>query len=373
MVTPVEVKGRKLNGLRNLLRGGNNIVSSHALLENYTNDMLEYIRKYNYTLFIDEAYEAARVLDEDDLGSFRHFLANGEVSIDKRTSLAVWESDKCYDGTPLEEIVNMIKTHNILYVHNQALLWIFPVEILLAFKNVIVLTYKFNVNPLSYYFDIHDIKYQFIGVKKVGERNYVFCPVDEADDDSMDIISKVHVVDVDKLNSIGDDEFDLSVNWGRKDIKNSGGENLFKLGKNIQNVQKNIFKCSAKDFIWTFYDKKIQTEFGLVSMREFVSDKNIKKSFLACNARAQNRWGDRHYLAYCVNLQIHPSTSTYFKSNGILIDKDGWALVNMLQWIWRSAIRNGEEIWIYIPSMRMRGLFCRWVEDISKGGEQIDI
>ena len=61
----------------------------------------------------------------------------------------------------------------------------------------------------------------------------------------------------------------------------------------------------------------MQTEYGRISMKDIIADKNIKRSFIACNARAQNKWGDRHYLAYCVNLQMHPSTTTYFKSKGI--------------------------------------------------------
>ena len=35
----------------------------------------------------------------------------------------------------------------------------------------------------------------------------------------------------------------------------------------------------------------------------------------------------------------------------------------MLQFIWRSAIRDGEEIWIYIPSIRMRRLLYEWIEE----------
>ena len=34
----------------------------------------------------------------------------------------------------------------------------------------------------------------------------------------------------------------------------------------------------------------------------------------------------------------------------------------MLQWIWRSRIRKGENINIYIPSMRMRQLLKNWLD-----------
>jgi hypothetical protein len=39
----------------------------------------------------------------------------------------------------------------------------------------------------------------------------------------------------------------------------------------------------------------------------------------------------------------------------------------MIQWIWRSAIRDGEEVYLYIPSKRMRTLLTDWMDNISKG------
>lgn len=43
------------------------------------------------------------------------------------------------------------------------------------------------------------------------------------------------------------------------------------------------------------------------------------------------------------------------------MDAELYALSEMLQWIWRSRIRNGEEINIYVASKRMRGLLIRWM------------
>ena len=42
----------------------------------------------------------------------------------------------------------------------------------------------------------------------------------------------------------------------------------------------------------------------------------------------------------------------------------------MVQWIWRSAIRDGDEIYIYIPSKRMRTLLINWMESLSDDEEK---
>ena len=52
--------------------------------------------------------------------------------------------------------------------------------------------------------------------------------------------------------------------------------------------------------------------------------------------------------------------------NNISVNEDGYALSEMLQFIWRSAIRDGKEIWVYIPSIRMRTLLKEWIDQNSK-------
>ena len=54
------------------------------------------------------------------------------------------------------------------------------------------------------------------------------------------------------------------------------------------------------------------------------------------------------------------------------MDEDAYALSVMVQWIWRSAIRDGDEIYLYIPSSRMRTLLLDWIEKTSKGGNGIN-
>ena len=53
-------------------------------------------------------------------------------------------------------------------------------------------------------------------------------------------------------------------------------------------------------------------------------------------------------------------------TNGVSVDEDGFALSEMIQFIWRSAIRDGKEITLYVPSSRMRNLLLDWLEEISK-------
>ena len=47
----------------------------------------------------------------------------------------------------------------------------------------------------------------------------------------------------------------------------------------------------------------------------------------------------------------------------IEVDDDMYSLSTMIQWIWRSRIRDGGEINVYVPSLRMRTLFENWLDN----------
>ena len=61
---------------------------------------------------------------------------------------------------------------------------------------------------------------------------------------------------------------------------------------------------------------------------------------------------------------MNPIIKNYFIQNGIEVDEDCYALSEMLQFIWRSGIREGKKITIYIPSIRMRNLLKDWIDNI---------
>ena len=56
-------------------------------------------------------------------------------------------------------------------------------------------------------------------------------------------------------------------------------------------------------------------------------------------------------------------TDQYLETRGVEVNEDIWSLNEMLQWIFRSAIRVGRPINIYVPNVRMRGLLTEWIKE----------
>ena len=90
--------------------------------------------------------------------------------------------------------------------------------------------------------------------------------------------------------------------------------------------------------------------------------KGYSKSFLQCNARATNEYQDRWALAYVFNRYMNPIEKAFFQDNGVKVNQDLLAVSDLLQWVYRSRVRNGESIELYLPSSRMRRLLKAWAK-----------
>lgn len=92
-----------------------------------------------------------------------------------------------------------------------------------------------------------------------------------------------------------------------------------------------------------------------------IKGKGYTKSYLACNARATNAYIDRTAIAYMCNRYFNPILKNFFIMQGVRVEEEAWALSELLQFLFRSAIREGNKITVYIPSSRMRRLLENWM------------
>lgn len=352
----------KLGDMRELLYGKHNIASTHALFPRYTEDMLQMLRDNHYTLIIDEAYDMTRPLSKQERSDFFDELEKGTMAVDANNRVR-WVASPPSPGSSLFDLHRKISNGAIYLFGKKLLLWLFPEEILMAFDRILVLTYMFEAQTMKYYFDAIGLEYTMVGTKKVGD-GYTFCSIDDPDmiREHELIKGNIHILNKPKLNKIGDgagcvqkERRPLSSGWFDSDRMNNDSKLILELARNIRNVQKNIYKCSPREFMWTVFKK----------YEGVVSDKNIKKSFVPMNQRAVNSYRNCRYLAYGVNRYALPDSYNYFLYKGVQMDVRKWALSEMIQWIWRSAIRDGNDIWIYIPSSRMRGLLEDWIKEVS--------
>ena len=230
-----------------------------------------------------------------------------------------------------------------------------------------IMTYMFDGQIMKYYYDYHKIKYTYKSIQKKRE-DYYLCDYNPDSENRSKYIPLINIFDDSVLNEIGEDNKALSKNWYENKNKS---ECIKQLKNNLTNYFRNKLKAPSSSISWSVYsdfEKKLSGK-GRTYVKKLDAeekglpdeDKRQYKCFVPCNSRATNMYADRFNLAYAVNLFINPYIMKFFIQRGIIVNQEKFALCEMLQWIWRSRIRNGYDINIYIPSRRMRNLLTWWL------------
>lgn len=351
-----EQRGKgKRDSLHLLLAQRRNIASTHALFSTSNESTRELIKNGEYILVLDEVMDVVEQLPikKNDI----EMLLNEELITIGDKGLIQWNESKFDHDSRYNDVKDMARNNSLVYVDDTVLMWNFPINVFEAFKEVYIMTYKFNGQIQRYYYDLFEVDYNYNTIIKENE-TYKMVNVDSYNelkkyDDVSDIRNLINILDHDKLNRIGEDKFALSSSWYERCIKEEGGLLLLEIiKKNLYNYFRRIVDSKSGDLIWTTFLKG----------ESKLKGKGYSNGFLSCNIRATNEYGDRHNLAYCINVFLSPTITKYFKVRDVSIAEEEYALSEMLQWIWRSAIRNGEPINIYIPSSRMRNLLIEYLE-----------
>ena len=343
-------KGTKLNGIHWLIGSEKNIASTHALFLNFNEDTLNLLKQKEYILILDEVADVVEIMDisKKDLETILEKYAHIE------DGLLIWD-DMDYTGV-FFNIMRMSLNKCIGIYGDTALIWCFPIEIFKIFKEVYILTYMFNGQVQKYYYNFYSTKYNYKYIKYVNNI-YSFTDIPQTYEN---IYKKykdlIKICKDEKLNSVGDNETALSVSWFIRNNFNTGKHLLKILKNNVGNYFKHIIKTTSKENMWTTFKK----------FKNIIRGDGYSKGFVSVNARATNNYRHKRTLAYCVNIFMNPVLKQFFQQKNIEVDEDKYALSEMIQWIWRSAIRDNKPINIYIPSSRMRNLLINWLDEINK-------
>jgi hypothetical protein len=336
----------KFDSLHTLLLNNKNIATTHALFKRSNDETRELIHSGNYILILDEVMDVVEQLQIKQ-GDIDILFDTGLISV--HDGFVIWNEDKKDYDSRYNDIRDMARNKNLIIHNNTILIWTFPADIFKSFKEVYILTYLFDAQVQKYYYDMNNIQYEkYIATKE--NDTYIFKKnISHSDKQLKQLLkSKINIYDG-QLNNIGDDDYSLSASW--YDKKNN--IIIKKVKNNVENYFKNILKSNSNFNMWTTFIKH----------KNKVKGRGYTKGFVSCTARATNDYNHKKHLSYTINRFVNPIIKTFFSSKGILMDDEQYALSEMIQWIWRSAIREGEEIDLYMPSKRMREILIKWLND----------
>jgi hypothetical protein len=363
---PEEIDGRKLEGLKELLRKGECVATTHALFLRMDDECRDLIRAVGYSeLIVDEVvtplndilltrrdFEAITDGDHPLLtvtadstrrivwtgGSDYGDLSARLLGTDRDGGYFVNLKEACDSGTVLLSTDDeKLETSPII-----SLLWTIKVENFTAFATTTILTFMFEASYLC----------AFLRMQNVGPIVYDR-QLDPRQEQIRTEISRLITIYRGRYNHLNE-EFDrrtsLSVNWFYRELRKPKAGAVRDLASALRGFLEYHMKVRKGSYIWTTF----------LSVRDFLGSKRFGDGFLPCNMRATNDYRDRDVVAYLANRFLNPNTRKLLGNPSF--SDDDYALAEMIQFIFRSAVRDGNQITVFIPNQRMRQLLVNWLK-----------
>lgn len=340
-------KGSKVTHFMRLVEEGRDIITTHSLLDRLTEEQLDIVAAQGYELVIDEVpdvYESF-VIDERDKKIAR--LA-GLVAIDEETHEIKWIADDYSQHGVFNELKEFLSGDRLFYSDNtNAIVSLRKSNFFNAFASTTILTYMFDCSIARSYFDFMRVDYKIYSLKNGELVDY---------DAKLENRRELYeLIEIKKSRKVGEGYHDLSTNYLKKNAT----------GDIIEQIKKEMYAFSR-------YKGTKQTQIIWTCKSDFentFAQKGYAKSYIAYTERATNVYRDKDVLMFIGNRFMNPNDAAFFTKRGVRIEQDAWAVSELLQWVFRSAIRDGKKVRLFLPSRRMRELLEKWSTH-SIGGER---
>lgn len=328
--------GSKTEHLKKLIAEKKNIITTHALFDRIDSETLELFKQNNYVLYMDEVHEVVKqhYMTEQDL----YLLTSSNYIEIEEDGKIKWIAEN-YDGR-FEEFRNLCELGALFYYADKVYVWTFPIDVFNYMAKIYILTYKFEGQIQCAYYKMYGLEYEKKYVKRLGNICILIDYKEEYDKrDILEIKDKINI-------------YEGSLNFGKgmkltSSFFDKADDTMLKvIRNNILNYFQNIVKGKSEDNMWT----------TLGDFKSKLKGKGYTKGFVPLNARATNKYKHKKNLVYAYNRYLNPIDKNFFLKKGVEVNEDLYALSDLIQWVFRSAIREGEEISIYLPSERMRKL-----------------
>jgi hypothetical protein len=352
----------KSNGLKRLLERGENIATTHALFKMFDDETVSLIKMHGYKLVLDEVMDVLdKVGKKGDSPS--KLIAHGIVVAEEnpRVPGCVRLLPGPEDLAEYAPIKQYAAQGRLVGVFDSMLLWLFPAETFEAFSEIWNLTYLFDGQHQKAFFEIYYMDFDRFSVSKQPDGRYGLVPHNpELDRPFIEAARKLIKLHRGPQNDIGKPDGrqqPLSVNWWSD--RSGKNKQKQKVAMSVTRSWLRSVGATAGTTIWTALKD---------ALKRGLSPKDFTSAFIPLNTRATNLYRDRDSVAYLLNKFFDPNITLFFEAMGIFpgqpakrLMEDLFATSEMIQLIWRSAIREGKPINLFVPSERMRNLLMDWM------------
>lgn len=376
---PLENKRKnttKLHHLKQLITAGENICSTHSLFSDFDKSIKNLLidGEYNYTLIVDEepvvilgAFDQQYTIGNNKVSNkklkeihklnkcdYTTLRAQGYLLLNETTKQLTWNNDKAYPNRGNTGVFNDFKkaleSIDLYSINNEErIIALLNPSIWMCFDTVYISTYRFNNSYFDYYLQLYNFNVEYYHISKDNNITEGFLPSYPTG------VERLVVCNNPKYN-LSEKKYTLSKNWFTLNCKNKNTATAKELHNALRGfLRYGVPKEDFKDYYWsTFKD-----------YQKVLTGRDVSpKHWLAHNTKATNDYSHCNVVAFVCSKHPNPNIERFLQNRGIKVDKQEYALSCLIQFIWRSDIRNSnstDKVYVYIPAQRMRLLFNDWL------------
>ena len=342
--------GTKYASLEEHLILGRNIVSTHKMYESIV-PLAKAGLLSDYHIIIDEVPDVVQAIAKKSKTSIDEFyIDTGFIEVDEGSGLVSptkkWIESKNEVSDTLSPKILSAAMSGCLYLQDrQMFIWALPEVILKAGLSLTVLTYKAEGSLFVAY------------LRKLG---LSFQLENDASMDNQFREKAAELIAIKDIQALKDEKFSYnaqqkgckSTSYCRKvsgSLKNLRGRKL--KGVNTKDI---LITCMKEAWLKPANDNNVK-------LGPFAKDSRLgEANWIPNTTRGTNDYAHCSHLIYLYDQHLHPFLTRWL-GNSSQEFADAYALTELIQWVWRSRVRRGEPITVYLPSTRMRALFEEWL------------
>lgn len=339
----------KSDHLLHLLKDGCNISFTHKLFTDMTKEHLQWIERNKYVLIVDEEIAMIEAYTgRYNKGDILSLEKAGHIKVhEDQIGRVEWLWNTMEDRTVYSRLRNLCEM-DMLYCTKRdrdILVTQLPIALLQAAQRTILLTYMFKGSIME----------AFLNLRNIPVTDFTEVVLLKSTDDVLtearDLINFFNTIKTKEVS-----KYNLSFSWYEKQATK---DQLTNISQALYSVFR---KYDEDDILFTCPKKVLFTDKGEIPKRN-IRHKRVRVdcTYLHSSARATNLYSHKKVLVHMYNRYSNIPVKAYLQDYGSPPDDDKFALSELVQWVWRSQIRNGQPIDLCIVSPRMDKLFKKWL------------
>ena len=344
-------EGTKYTSLAEHIAEGRNVVSTHHLYEDLV-PLAKAGHLKNYHIIIDEVPNVVKAVSTKSKISIDTFyIDTGFMIVDEGSGLVSptqkWiESKNEVSDTLSPKILSAAMSGSLYLQDRQMFIWALPQIILQASLSLTVLTYKAEGSLFVAYLRKLGLPFELETDASMGRQFKEKAA-------ELVTIKDIQALKNEKFSHNAQQEGCKSASYCKKvsgSLKNLRGRKL--KGVNAKDI---LITCMKDAWLKPANDNNVK-------LGPFAKDSRLgEANWIPNTTRGTNNFAHCSHLIYLYDQHPHPFITRWLGDSSTAF-ADAYALTELIQWVWRSRVRRGQPITLYLPSLRMRMLFERWLD-----------